>query len=186
MKEAKLGQLIDATAQRDAIHIAIVPLIAGETLYRGDKFRLKFNTHNVALRGDYNTKEALGIVDPFLEDNSIDEGDRFYGVLFPGTVTGMRHQWQHPAFEENKPIKLNEHEEWLRDFADRWNFDYEHLIEVGTTPGEWRYITARGIDLHNRGDLGEDHDLFWFHLEGMTGKKFDDAHKDEMGWSCSC
>ena len=52
--EPILGRLIEGDVERDAIHIAIVPLIAGGTLMRGGRFRLKFGTDNVALDGSYN------------------------------------------------------------------------------------------------------------------------------------
>lgn len=187
--EARLGHLIedDQSAARDAIHVAIVPLIAGTRLGIGAKFKLKFGTTDVALPADYDEANAIGIVDPFLSGYEVEEGQRFYGVLFPGTVTGMRHHWEHPAFIEKK-VEVNEHELWLRNFCDEWNFDYDQLIAagVGSIDPDWRYATARGIDLHNRDELGEDYELFWFHLEKLTGQQFDKDHRDGMGWSCTC
>lgn len=191
MSEPKIGKLIDdVNAQRDAVHVAIIPLIAGEELRIGSKIKLKFGSTDIALDASYNAEDAIGIVDPFLDSEKayyIEKGQRFYGFLFPGTVTGMRHHWQHPKFE-NIQVPQNEHEAWLRDFCDRWNFDYHELIRaaIGLDDPEWRYVVAQGRDLHTREELGEDYDLFWHHFEALAGEKFDDDHKKAMQWSCSC
>lgn len=84
-------------------------------------------------------------------------------------------------------VKANEHEAWLRQFAERWRFNYDQLIENATNPSsDWRYVTANGVDCHSASDLGEDHDLFWKHIEGLTGMKKDELDIENMGWSCSC
>ena len=124
MSDVKLGKVIEGEANRDCIHIAIIPLIAGENLFRGQQIRLKFGSSDIALCGEYN--DSIGIVDPFLK-GCVNKNQRFYGFLTPGTVTGMRHHWEHPLFDKTIP-KLNEHEEWLREFCDKWNFDYNELL----------------------------------------------------------
>ena len=192
--DAILGKLIDSDTpqERDAIHVAVVSLIAGENLPKGGKFRLAFGTTNTAIRGEYNGDQqpsgAIGIVDPFLREWQVEKGKRFWGLLFPGTVTGMRHHWQHPAFE-NVAIAKDEHELWLRKFADKWNFDFDEMIQSGTGTGdpEWRYVTARGRDLHDDSglDSGEEN-LFWIHLEGFTGKTFGHEHRRDLQWACTC
>jgi hypothetical protein len=193
MSEVKLGRILtDDKGTKDAIHIAVIPLIAGEDLRSGEKIKLKFNSENIALSADYDEQNAFGIVDPFLinEDRYVEKGQRFYGLLFPGTVTGMRHEWQHPIF--NAPKKeICEHEAWIRNFCDEWNFDYDELIRVALSDEDYketygRYIVSHGHDLHHRNELGPDHDLFWEHLEALTNKKFNQDHRDGMGWSCTC
>jgi hypothetical protein len=193
MTEPKLGKKITGEANRDAIHIAVVPLIAGQELRPGQSFRLAYGTSDTAIpSADEYGREAIGIVDPYLGHESanwrdwrVEVGERFWGFLMPGTVTGMRHHWQHPSFD-NVPIPANEHELWLRQFCDRWNFDYDELIAAGIGCEEDRYVVAQGIDLHSRGELGEDYDLFWSHLEALTGSQFDSQHREGLAWSCSC
>lgn len=174
-------------SQRDAIHMAIVPLIAGDDLYGGQFFRLKYKTNNVALRAQ-NENDGLGIVNPFEKRSWLREGDSFWGILTPESITEMRHHWYHPAFDDTQSEGMNPHEEWIRNFACDWNFNYDDLIREASIQDEtdWRFITANGIDLHSKGELGEDHDKFWYHLEQLTGKKFDDDHRDNFHWSCSC
>lgn len=197
MSDVNLGSLITKQQERDAVHIAVVPLIAGEELTAGEPFRLKIGTVDVALNGIYNTKsskhevKAIGVVDPFLPMGKrwLEPGDRFWGLLYPETVTSMRHHWQHPAFN-GAPAPMSIHETWLREFADKWNFKFSDLIAAGTGEGidpDWRYVTAYGKDLHSADELDTgDEDLFWHHLEAYTGKQFNHEHRSKMGWSCTC
>lgn len=89
--------------------------------------------------------------------------------------------------------EMKDAEVWLRAFAERWNFDYGEMISEACSPNvdnglgySDHFVVARDIDLHDKSELGEDHDLFWFHLEKLTGQSFDPSHKDQFGWSCSC
>lgn len=184
MNNVELGQLITTPQQRDAVHVAVIPLIAGESLQRGECFRLKHRTNNVALRGEYNNpSEVLGVVDPFLTEYYVEKNQEFWGLLYPNTVTGMRHHWKHPRFD-NTEITVDPHKLWLLEFCDKYNFDFDQLIEAGDS-GE--YVVARGIDLHSAKDLDMDEEAeFWKHLEAYTGKTYDMEHKKNMVWSCSC
>lgn len=183
--EPKIDKLIEAGefAERDAIHVAVVPLIAGEMLYRGCPFKLSFGTTGSAI--ECNLENSIGVVSPYLEDYTVVKGKRFWGLLKPGSVTGMRHQWSHPAFEESStPKDVSTHELWLREFCDNWNFDYDQLIAAGDSA---EYVVSDGRDLHSRKDLEDgEYELFWMHLEALMGKKYDNEHRETMQWSCSC
>jgi hypothetical protein len=94
-----LGSLIDGDARRDAVHVAIAPVVAAETLSPGQ---------HVGLTGDgrAGTSAApIGIVDPFLTED-VREGQRFWLCLYPNTVTSLRHVWTHPAFKVVPPGAL--------------------------------------------------------------------------------
>lgn len=90
----ELGKLPGDDSARDAIHIAIAPAVAAEILTPGTHVG-RTDSGTFAPVGRRN---AVGIVDPFLE-HPVPAGKRFWLCLFPGTVTGMRHEWQHPLFE---------------------------------------------------------------------------------------
>lgn len=183
-EEIKLGSLIPniSEVQRDAIHVAIVPLIAECDLYSGEQFKLLYGTTNRAISAGDN---GIGIVDPFITDyRFINKGSAFWGLLFPGTITGMRHHWEHPAF--STVAEISKSELWLRQFADRWGMDFNEIIEGAAKEGDHRYITARGQDLHSEEELGEDLNLFWEHLSKYTNLHFSEEHKRSTGWSCSC
>ena len=180
-----IGKILKpAEDRRDAIHIAIVPVIAGEDLWPGNPVCLVHGTTDTVKRMEQG--EHLGVVDPFLHKAQlpIRKGQRFWMFLNPNTVTGMRHEWTHPAFDQPH-VAANESELWLRKFADRWNFDYDEMIDAAQGRGE--YITAMGIDLHGAGDLGTgEEDEFWRCIEALTGKQFSADLRNALTWTCSC
>ncbi len=95
-----VGKLADENSRRDAIHVAVDPVVAGEELPPGAPIRL-VPSRFVAFRAP--PEVAVGIVDPFLAHNVL-PGERFWLFLLPGTVTGLRHTWSypHPAPSEVK------------------------------------------------------------------------------------
>lgn len=99
-----LGRIIPGSAPyiRDAIHIAVVPVIADEELKPGTKVRLvdiKVGLHDVAIAA--NERPYLGVVDPYLQ-SSVQRGERFWLYLNPGSIRGLRHEWTHPAFDKEQ------------------------------------------------------------------------------------
>lgn len=91
----QLGRLIDdGDRRRDAVHIAVAPVTAAVRLAPGQHVGL-VEAGNVELVGPCD--ENIGLVDPFLA-SGVEAGERFWLFLYPGTVTGLRHVWTHPAF----------------------------------------------------------------------------------------
>jgi hypothetical protein len=97
-----LGQLIEGEAFRDAVHIAVAPLIACQDLAPGVHFGLR-SDNGQAFYADAGDPKAVGIVDPFLRVRMVKEGQRFWGFLYPQTVTSLRHAWSHPSFKAKIP-----------------------------------------------------------------------------------
>ncbi len=86
-----LGQPPGENDRRDAIHIAIAPVVAGGDLLPGQ---------HVGLLPDGRfgvVDQPIGIVDPF-RTGTILEGERFWLCLYPYTITSLRHVWTHPTF----------------------------------------------------------------------------------------
>ncbi len=97
-----LGHPPEPDARRDAVHIAVAPVVAAHRLRPGD--HVGFFPH-----GEYGEKRLvgygfpkIGVVDPFLT-SEVEEGQSFWMFLFPGTVTSLRHVWTHPAFKAKLP-----------------------------------------------------------------------------------
>ncbi len=91
----RLGRLVeDGDRRRDAIHIAVAPVTAAERLAPGQHVGL-IQEGNLELVGP--CESAIGIVDPFLVED-VEPGQRFWLLLYPGTVTSLRHIWTHSAF----------------------------------------------------------------------------------------
>lgn len=84
-----LGQIIppDAKQFKDAIHVAIAPMIAGECLKPGEHVGIeeggKMYLATMLI-------EPIGIVDPFLKNITVGVGERFWLFLYPGTITSLR------------------------------------------------------------------------------------------------
>lgn len=115
MDNLGLGKIIPEgkVVQKDAIHIAVFPATAMTTLRPGDRVNLVpgLTTHVVA-----NALSSIGIVDPFLE-TVVRSGERCWIYLFPGSVTSLRHDWEHPAFERRSEAKATERLESRRSEA---------------------------------------------------------------------
>lgn len=78
---------------RDAVHVAIVPVVASQRLYPGTRVD-KHGRHGSA-------GSEVGIVDPYLT-TPVNPGDQFFIFLYPRSVTGLRHVWTHPDFEDEQ------------------------------------------------------------------------------------
>jgi hypothetical protein len=195
-----LGSTLDATAARDAIHLAVEPVVAGATLCAGDHVGpgldgLYTNASDVA---------PLGIVDPFLM-RRVRPGERFWLVVYPRQITSLRHVWSHPSFPEppstvvapDESADAAASEWWLENFCNTHDCpSWEMVRRVILNPdgckedadGEgygvttWsdgdEYLTFYGQEAHC--ELPEE---FWRHVEVATGRKFNNP---PMHFSCSC
>jgi len=173
MSDLGLGKIITTEQHRDAIHVAVCPITAKQTLYPGQR---------VDQHGDPNGKH-VGIIDPYLTGPIYAE-QRCWLFLFPNTVTSLRHEWTHPAFGTEEAKVANDSEIWLRAYAMRMNsYDkpeeaYQRLLE-GLRNKE---LFAHGSDLHGRFDLDDEEDLR-FHAEKVLGSQI---NFDDFQFTCSC
>lgn len=92
----KVGQLVEGEAFRDAIHVAVAPVVAACRLERGAHVGLGPDGRAAP------SSQPIGIVDPFLEED-VQPGQRFWLFIYPNTVTSLRHAWTHPAFRAVLP-----------------------------------------------------------------------------------
>jgi hypothetical protein len=180
-----LGTIISDDEKRDAIHLAVEPVVAGESLRAGDHIALR---GGVAIRAarDY----GLGIVDPFLSVD-VKAGERFWLVVYPRQITSLRHVWEHPAFPASPDVTLaprySESEQWIRDFAARIPLDYGVLMDGARMwvdsqkRGQWGgYLCFDGL---LEGESVPDE--FWPHYEAVTGEKVEEGHRGSF-FTCSC
>lgn len=91
-----LGMIHFKPEARDAIHLAVEPVIAGEDLLPGQDIGL---VDGFAFGKSPGLVKPLGIVDPFLP-RAVKQGEKFWLVVYPRMITSLRHVWSHPAFEE--------------------------------------------------------------------------------------
>jgi hypothetical protein len=96
-----LGTIITKNEARDAIHLAVENVVAGERLMPGEHIGLgKGDTAWSAVDPQI---KALGIVDPFLK-KPVDMGKRFWLVVYPRQISSLRHVWEHPDFPPSKDL----------------------------------------------------------------------------------
>lgn len=178
MSETRVGVLIDETAERDAIHIAVCPCIAGVQMRAGRHVGVKEGVASPLF-------EHIGIVDPFLKSD-VEKDQHFYVFLYPGSITSLRHQWTHPAF--NKVVisedVQGESIAWLRQFAIRSDKSYTELLRIGEKAIKERYGQYVGDD--NDSDLfNENKHLFVKHVALVLGLMPPDD-VDTYYFSCAC
>jgi len=203
-----LGTIIDDTQKRDAIHLAVEPVVAKNYLRPGE---------HVTADGipcyPYG-KDAVGIVDPFvickvgeLGLNIISPGERFWLVLYPRTIKSLRHVWEHPAFppselqvEEPKEDEVEKSKKWIEDWIancgeDEIDYDYDYVKEENLTyenlmrhadywvenQKKWSDCFYVSESLRDKGLPDE----FWHHYEIITGKKVEEDKKRNF-FTCSC
>lgn len=185
MNDLKLGQLIESEQNRDAVHVAVYPVVAGEKLGAGDHIGFLGN-------GSVGQKlrDTVGIVDPFLR-KIVQPGQKFWMFLYPNTVTSLRHEWSHPAFEsldaavkvstdrliKNFPSETEKSITWIREYAGTVPISYEELMAAAED-----YL--RTGDYLTQGGRFESESIpeeFWTHYEVITGKRGEGSF-----FSCFC
>ena len=94
-----LGMIHQHDEKRDAIHLGVEPVEAGEQLAVGAIIGIKDGKAYQSTKR--NVIKALGIVDPFLESKVL-PGQRFWLVVMPRQITSLRHVWEHPDFPDSR------------------------------------------------------------------------------------
>lgn len=175
-----LGQIITTPQTRDAIHVAVAPMVAAIDLYPG---------MHVGLNADGKAgvvEKPIGIVDPFLTSKVL-KGDSFWLYLYPGSVTSLRHHWEHPAFND---VQITAEDalkaaarKWMENWVDRHKHEgyssgtpltLEMALEFGETMSVGEYeCAADTIDA-----------TWWRNWEILTGKSSEG--KQGEYFSCSC
>ena len=173
-----LGTIIGPGEKRDAIHIAVEPVTAGESLSAGD---------HVAVKDGIATRTAvgagLGVVDPFLA-NHVKKGERFWFLMYPRQVRTLRHVWTHPDFPDVESKVANEQsasEAFIAVLADRLGITSNRLIQYAKDWVEYdEYAVAGGLF---EGEWIPDE--FWRHFEAVTGTDVPTSKKQNF-LSCLC
>lgn len=125
-------------AGRDAIHIAVIRRVAATTLYPGQ---------HVDVDGLPNGNKTVGIVDPYLT-TPVYPGSQFWLLLYPRSITGLRHVWTHPDFDNEiqvyeKPAVETNTENKFEEIRESLMNDEKFVQEVlakheASKPKTWR------------------------------------------------
>ncbi len=161
-----IGKLIKGPGARDAVHVAVYPCTAGEVLNRGESVTIIGGE----AYGETTKGERIGIVDPFLNCAQVPASARFYVFLTPGTITGLRHEWSHPAFDE-----MDRSMAWMEDFAGKHGFTAKEVIKAGLEREETLNAQESFLDTP---------DEYWEHLENISGQKIRPGDRNNIFRCC--
>jgi hypothetical protein len=181
-----IGKLLPSGSLRDAIHIAVAPVVAGVSMHPGQAACLRDGEAWPVERG-----EGIGIVDPYLPE-AVPTGGRCFLFLYPNTITDLKHTWTHPSFatertnvlvdvsKEGDPVYAMA-KQTLEKIAKDCELTYERLMKAGAAN------LARGTTLNTEGrdygdEMGGKEKEFWAAYEIVAGAKV--TYKDESIFSC--
>lgn len=182
-QKPKIGHMLEGPGDKDAIHIAVVPVQLGEDMEAG----AAVNVVNGKAYRAYAT--AIGILDPFLNNSMLFEDSWVYMFLYPNTITDLRHEWTLSSYDNNStqvemPRLDPEAVEWLENFAHSHGTSYDALLvrckEAIEDDDSSPYITFYGTDIH------EVPHGFWNNFRKATGWEADPMKLLKITFSCSC
>lgn len=172
--QSLIGRLVRDDQQRDAIHVAVAPMKARVSMQPGQR---------VDVAGDEafpTDGRGVGIVDPFL-GGAVPTGARCFIFLHPNTVTGMRHQWAHPAFANNDDERKTAAQGWMDQYAESLGSHSSELIERAQDYLKHGEYWSEGA----RFDGEYLPDDFWKHYQTITGETVSENAQSSF-FSCSC
>lgn len=193
-----LGTILDKRInhERDAIHLAVLPVYAGDYLKRGQRCIIKgdmaFPANKTGTDDWDEEDDATGIIDPFLSHESVEHGNRVWFIVLPRTITSLRHVWDHPLFPDpdlpavdhgqQEDVTLEWSKEWMKTYAaTKINVSYEQLMQGA------KDFLSKGR-LMNEGGRFEGvyvDDDFWRHYGILTGQIVPLENRESF-FSCSC
>jgi hypothetical protein len=188
-QKLNLGQIIIGPKERDATHIAVLPVVAAEDMVAGNHVGLN-KKGEACLSAPH-----IGIVDPFLKTRVL-KGDKFWLFMYPNTITSLRHEWDHPILAKIAKSKAEDEKsesiEWLKNYAIREVYDNDYYqdrdkaYEAMLDQVRSHELTFYGTDCHGYGDVPDAEELFK-HLSIVLDMHIDRAYFEDRGYfSCSC
>lgn len=185
-KEARLGHLITEPGeqnQRDAVHIAVVPVEATTRLARGQEIGVTADGKKSVVGSGV----LVGIVDPFLVLDVM-PGETFWLFLFQGSVNTLRHEWTHDAFPSAHPNVVTKVQDTakviaearMKKFAEEeCGWTISHLLDEAESAIEY----GEGIHMGQTEGVVA-YPEFMEDFAVLTGK--DVTGKSEPYFTCSC
>jgi hypothetical protein len=181
----KLGELVEGERERDAVHVAVIPVVAGAHLQPGQRVRLVDGRALPVPTG----ATGVGVVDPFLTFDNVRHGERFWLLLYPGTITSLRHEWAHPAFPRVSDGEGKDSaERWLKTFAAENDIGFRTLVDACLEGGYHSLGHNETASQQMSESLSNPlvAELLWRHMEVYTGQRFAPDHRDGTYFGCAC
>ena len=181
------------THQRDAIHIAVMPVTVqhGVQLLPGAAVRFVANSDGATVCPVGRNETPVGVIDPFLH-RKVHGGERVWLFLNPGSITSLRHDWTHPEvdraaveFVKDTITGRAESVNWVAAYAQSIGDNYDDLMEgaraFANDKSQWGEFYSKG-GLFEGVSLDPD---FWGHYEKIERVELPEGKKQSF-FSCSC
>lgn len=191
----QLGKLLRAEddTKRDAVHFALAPVVAGEKVYPGQHVGVGSTPGGVGVYS--RSDEKIGIIDPFL-GGPVYPGEYCWLLLYPNTVTSIRHEWTHPSFDSVEPspdlgppkealVALAKN--WMENFAEECSLSYDDVMKIlsaGAADSSYFWTEHGTEDARDAAYAPENRDQFWKHYTTITGVTPEDPGC--VPFNCSC
>lgn len=183
----KLGELVREGDARDAIHIAVVPVVVARGMSPGEHVGvvIPFGSDGPLVDSLMEERDFIGIIDPFLKAR-VKRGQRCWMMLYPGSVIGLRHQYRHPVLDHEE-IKRETIEKlsgasrkFITQCATEIGLDYDEIMKCAA---QW---LATGEEVNHDPSMSStfNFDQFWGHYEIVTGTKVRDDQKQDFFTCC--
>lgn len=174
--ELGIGKIIESEQHRDAIHVALAPMVAGQDLFPGQHVALSEDSSEAVCDG-----QKLGIVDPYLS-KKVNKGEKFWLFLYPNTVTSLRHEWEHPAF---KPVIDTEKLE-IEELAEKAGMSYGRLMDAVSQYANYEDYTHMGSNQDYESLSYNDMEKIYKHHEKVNNVQVQPDRFGVNPFTCSC
>lgn len=168
-KKNVLGKTPYELGLKDAVHVGIVAVRAGQPIAPGQRCTL--NEYREAIPSE----SGEGVADPF--GGRISTGQAFWLLMCQDQLPNVQHVWDHPTMDFSPPSRETVKNRYLVDYAEGLGVTYEQLLAAcayvveneepaaypGTKTGEEFEKALNGVD---------DYDL-WYEWSNESGYEFE-------------
>jgi hypothetical protein len=161
-----LGKLQDKAGVKDAVHVAIVSVRAGQLIKPGS--RCSLNEFNEAVVNN----KGYGIADPWLNSN-IKTGDIFLLILGQNEIPNVRHVWEHPTVKFDPPTRETKLNGYMVNMANELGVSYKELMDAAELLVEKGRETKYSGSKTKEDIEGFEWYEFWSEWSSETGHKFE-------------
>ena len=110
---------------KDAVHVAIVSLVAGSAIPCG--CRIKLNCDGQAITARDSDKDSFGVASPW--SGRIARGSRFWALMDPDSVAAVEHTWDSDIDFSKKPKPVTENRT-IAEFAKVCDVTYQEMLSA--------------------------------------------------------
>ena len=121
-KKNVLGKEPEELGKKDAIHTAIVAVMAGGPIEPGERCDINKD------RTWSSNSKGPGVADPFRK-GTILRGKPFWLLLAQDEVPNVQHHWEHPEIDFTPP-KERSYNRTIKAVADEYGLTYEQVMEA--------------------------------------------------------